>query len=66
MTRKSNKRIALVCDWCKSRSENFVINALGYTFCTDQKLGEKPLKDCFNDYLIDFKKKHPNQNKSFL
>ena len=45
--RKSRKLvIAVKCDYCKTETESFVVNANGLRFCRIQTPGYPPDKDC--------------------
>ena len=45
--RKRNKLvIAVKCDYCKTETESFVVNANGLRFCRIQTPGYPPDKDC--------------------
>jgi hypothetical protein len=61
MKKKRKVVLAPVCDWCKQRNTNFIITASKLTFCLEQTLGEKPIKDCHAAYLNNIKSKQPSK-----
>ena len=54
--RKRQLRIAVKCDYCKTRTESFVVTAEHLRFCRLQTPGFPPDKDCMEDYLNEKKK----------
>ena len=55
--RKSSKLVmAYQCDWCGDKTPNFIVNAEHKHFCFEAVYGQKPTKDCLNDYVQKKKK----------
>ena len=54
--KKAQPVIAVKCDYCKSETETFVVNAEHLKFCINQYPGYPATKDCLNDYVNEKKK----------
>ena len=54
--KKAATVIAVECDYCKTKTESFVVNAEHLRFCRLQTPGFPPDKDCMEDYLNEKKK----------
>ena len=54
--KKGQPRIAVECDYCKTKTESFVVTAEHLKFCRLQTPGFPPNKDCMEDYLNEKKK----------
>ena len=54
--KKAAPVIAVECDYCKTKTESFVVTAEHLRFCRLQTPGFPPDKDCMEDYLNEKKK----------